>query len=242
MSSVGEHVSSGGTEAASDADWNADRDGAGMTPDDAAATAYDDHDRHHNGIAEGEREPMGKWLQGHADHIGLSVEDGLKSVIGPAAILHNGSLAQKRELLGSMIDEFQIHPEPSAETTAQYDEFGDLVGGAPMQSAGQVIQTAEQAAPVVQQFLAANPAAQDGQVQERMLAVAEDMKRQGFQPDLPTMLYWAVEGQHQADAAQLSRAKSANVQVSGSGRSGPTGGDQSDDLHAIIHGLTPQNF
>ena len=145
MSDIGEHVSTA-SEAASDADWSADKDGAGMNTEDAVASAYDDWDRGAHGISESERAPMGQWLQGHADHIGLSVEDGLKSVIGPAAVLHNGSQAQKRELLGSMIDEFQIHPEPSAET-AQYDEFGDPVGGAPMQSAGQVIQTAEQAAP-----------------------------------------------------------------------------------------------
>ena len=240
MADIGEHVSTGSTEAASDADWSADTDGAGMNVDDAVADAYDAWDRGAHGISEGERSDMGQWLKGHADHIGLSVEDGLKSVIGPAAVLHNGSQAQKRELLGSMIDEFQIHPEPSAETAQQFDEFGDPMGGAPMQQgAGQVIQTAEQAEPVVQQFIAANPAAQDGQVQERMIEIAEDMRSKGFAPDLPTMLHHALASQQAQDAETVARAKQAGGMVSGGARSGPTG-SQSDDLADIIDQAMPR--
>ena len=232
MADIAEHISTSG-EAASDE--------AGMSIEDAVTSSYDDFDRAENGIAEGERSDMGRWLKGHADHVGLSVEDGLKSVIGPAAVLHNGSLQQKRELLGSMIDEFQIHPEPSAETAQQYDEFGDAVGGASMQGAGQVIQTAEQAAPFVQQFIAQNPAAQDPAIQGVMLAVAEDMRWKGYQPDLPTMLYHALASQQAQDAETVARAKAADVQVSGGGRSGPTG-SQSDDIGDIIGSQLPRNF
>ena len=233
-----EHVSTG-TEAPSDADWSADRDGAGMDMNDAVESTYNDWDRDAHGIAEGERSDMGRWLKGHADHVGLSVVDGLKSVIEPAAILHNGSLQQKRQLLGETIDQFQIHPEPGAET-AQYDEFGDPVGGAPMQSAGQVIQTAEQAAPFVQQFIQQNPAAADPAIQDIMLDVAADMQRQGFQPDLPTMLYHAVASQQAQDAETVARAKAADVQVSGGGHSAPSGGPQSDDISDVLNEITPR--
>ena len=222
-----------------DTGGEAPSDETGMTTADATADAYDSWDRKAHGISEGERTDIGEWLKGHADHIGLSVEDGLKSVIGPAAVLHNGSLAQKRELLGSMIDQFQIHPEPSAET-ARYDEFGDPAPAAPMQGSGQTIRSEEQAAPVVQAFVAANPAAQDAAVQERMIEVAQDMQRQGYQPDLGTMLYHALSSQQAQDAETVARAKAADVQVSGGGRSGPSGGSQSDDISDVLNEITPR--
>ena len=238
MSDIGEHVSTS-SEAASDADWSADKDGAGMNVEDAVADAYDSWGRDAHGISEAEREPMGKWLQGHANHIGLSVKDGLASVIQPAAVLHNGSQQQKRELLGTMIDEFDIRTIPTAEA-ARYDEFGDPAGGAPMQGSGQTIRSEEQAAPVVQAFVAANPAAQDAAVQERMIEVAQDMQRQGYQPDLGTMLYHALSSQQAQDAETVARAKAADVQVSGGGRSGPSGGSQSDDISDVLNEITPR--
>ena len=261
MSDIGEHVSVSG-EAASDADWSAPEDGKGMTIEDAATSAFDDLDRAANGISEGEREPMGKWLKGHADHIGLSVEDGLKSVIAPAAILHNGSQEQKRELLGTMIDNFQIHPEPSAETAQQYDEFGDAIQ--PMQydttpQQGQVIGTEAQAQQVIAEFIRDNPAAQSADVQDRMILVAEGMRAQGFQPDLASVYQTATgeypqarnhgalrhkwEADRQAEEkVKVEAAKRANVQISGSGTSAPTGGNQSDDIIDLLDSVVPKGW
>ena len=84
-------------EAPSDPDWNAKSDpsepfdGKGMTPGDAATSAYDDHDRHHNGIAESEREGLGKFLKHHADAVGTNVIDGVNSLIDPAVTLRHGT-------------------------------------------------------------------------------------------------------------------------------------------------------
>ena len=62
----------------------------GMSVSDAATSAFDDADRAHNGIAEGERESVGQYLKYHADAVGTSVISGLNSLIEPAITLRHG--------------------------------------------------------------------------------------------------------------------------------------------------------
>ena len=95
-------------EAPSDPDWNAPLDGKGMTPDDAATSAFDDHDRAHHGIAEGEREEIGGFLKGHADAAGTTVRDGLNALISPAVALRHGNMETKRHVVGQIIDDYSV--------------------------------------------------------------------------------------------------------------------------------------
>lgn len=104
---VGEHVSTRD---------EAPPDESGMSAGDAAASAYDDHDRVHNGIAEGERESFGQYLKGHADHVGVGVTEGVGVLVDTAVVLRNGSQDQKRQMIGHMIDNHDIRPETTAES------------------------------------------------------------------------------------------------------------------------------
>ena len=108
-------------------------DDTGMTPTDAAESSYDDWDRGQHGIAEGERQPMGQWLKYNADYVGTTVRDGLESLVGTASALRNGSQQEKRAMLGHLIDEYQVSPEPTAEAAPQLDATGDADFGQPLQ-------------------------------------------------------------------------------------------------------------
>ena len=147
----------------------------GMSIDDAAASAYDDQDRARNGIAEGERENLGKYLKGHADAVGVSVIDGLNSLIEPAVALRHGTMQEKRAVLGHLVDEYQIQDVPAAAQSRPV-EYGPPATGAD----GQPVVSEGEALVEVEQFIAANPVAQDEQIQDHMLHIIEDMRRQGF--------------------------------------------------------------
>ena len=58
----------------------------GMSVADAVSSSYDDHERATDGIAEGERENLGKYLKSHFDAVGMTVIDGLDSLIQPALL------------------------------------------------------------------------------------------------------------------------------------------------------------
>ena len=110
-----------------------------------------------------------------------------------------------------------------------------------------IIENEGQANAAIQTFVAANPIAQDGEIQERMISVAQDMRAQGYQPRLDVMLSHAVQNdpryseqaRRSQEDAQVSRAKSANVQISGGGNS-PSGAGQSADVGDILDELVPR--
>ena len=108
-------------------------DETGMSVEAAATSAYDDHDRAENGIAGGERETMGKLLKTNAYYAGTTVRDGLTSLVATASALRNGSQQEKRQMLGHLIDEHQISPEPTTEAAPQLDATGDADFGQPLQ-------------------------------------------------------------------------------------------------------------
>ena len=211
----------------------------GMSVDDAATSAFDDHQRATDGIAEGERESVGKYLKGHADAVGVSVIDGLTSLIEPAVTLRHGSMQDKRALLGHIVDNYGIEDVPTVQSQAP--EYGPPAAGAD----GQPIITEAEAEATVAQFISENPVAQDAQIQDFMIHVVGDMRSRGYQPDLAQAFEIAVanhphysaqaQGARQAD--EVARARAASGQVSGSGSSSPN--QTSDDVADIISELTP---
>ena len=125
--------------------------------------------------------------------------------------------------VGAEMDFYQISPPPEtpAPPPPVVDEFGDLVGQPEDQSPEN-------------EFLNANPIARDPHIHAAMLHVAEDMVRQGYPPDLQTMLRVAIE----QEGEQVKRAKAASVQVSGAGNVTPSGG--SADIGDILDELVPR--
>ena len=237
---IGPHVSERG-EAPSDPDWNDQSDpinGKGMTPDDAASSAFDDWDTGQHGISEGNRVEIGQHLKYHADSAGVSVVDGLNALIQPAVVLRHGSMQEKRQLLGGVVDDYNVQDVPTVQSQAP--EYGPPAAGAD----GQPVSEAEAEATVAQ-FISANPIAQDEQIQDFMIHVVGDMRSRGYQPDLAQAFEIAVanhphysaqaQGARQAD--EVARARAASGQVSGSGSSSPN--QTSDDVGAIINELTP---
>ena len=244
---IGPHISERG-EAPSDPDWNADADGKGMSVDDAAESAFDDHDRLRNGIAEGERVEMGRHLKGLADSVGLSVRDGLGTVIKPFIDLGSGDIKKQRAVIDGLIDHYSITPVPeAAPAAAEYE---------------QPIATEAQAEVAIQAFTEANPLAADPHVLGAMVDIAHETRRQGYQPSIQQVYAAAVSAdarfagqvreaqaeqakqqrhaEHQrqaADPERVARAKQAGVQVSGSGVAAAN--QASDDLGAIIGEMTP---
>ena len=220
-----------GGEAASDA--------SGMSVEDAATSAYDDADRRENGIAEGERENLGQYLKGHADSAGVSVIAGLDSLIQPAVALRHGNIETKREVIGRIVDDYGVQPMPLAEPEPLYNDVPTAEPAGAEQPA-----TADEQIAVISDFIARNPVAQDQRVQSNMVAVLDDMARQGFEPNLETAFQHAVaadsrysesarQSQAQAEeAAHLARAKTGTGQISGGGSTAPS--SPSDDLDAII--------
>lgn len=221
-------------------------DASGMTPDDAATSSFDDWDRSQNGIAEGERENLGKHLKYHADAAGTTIPAGLDSLIGTAISLRHGSAEQKRETIGGLIDEYNIHAMPSAEPSAETElTYADIVDPA----SGEAIGDEAAGMRVVQDFIAANPAAGDTAIQAAMIDVVADMRRQNYTPRLDVALQYALardprfsgaaqQAQTQAaDAAHLARAKQGTGQVSGGASTAPSA--RSDDIADIIGAMVP---
>ena len=215
-------------------------DESGMSAEDAATSAYDDWDRGQNGIAEGEREPMGKWLKDHADAAGTDVQTGLGALVETAAVLRNGDPESKRSMLGLLADTYNVTPMPSAEAPTQaHDEFGD-----PVEQHQAPIATEAEAAEVVTDFIGANPAAGDPQIQAAMVEVAGMMQQQGLAPHLPTMFKAAVDAdprfsdspRQAQEADHMERARRASVQVTGGGAVSPSR-SQSDDVGDILNEL-----
>ncbi len=224
-------------------------DASGQTVDDAVESAYDTWDEGQHGIAEGDRVPMGQWLQRHARDAGTTVKGGLESLVATTAVLRGGDQEQKRQMIGHLVDQYGIRERPGAENPAPaIDEFGDPAAQYPQESVtpyaasvGEIV-GADPAA--VGQFLAANPIARDPQIQVAMVEVAQEMLRQGLQPDGQTMLSVAIdqvgprEPQQAQDARHVAQARAASGQVSGSGNSAAN--QASDDLDAVLNELTPQ--
>ena len=228
-----------GGEAASDTN--------GMTPDDAASSAYDDWDRGAHGIAEGEHREMGMCLKSHADSAGVTVRDGLNSLLVPAIALRHGNMADRRKVIDGLIDDYDVHAVPEAEAAPARVEYE------------QPIATEEQGAAAIELFTQANPIAGDPQVLAAMVDVAADIRSQGRQPSLQEVYAHAVSadprfapqvrqalaGQTEqrreaeyrrqaADPERVARAKQGSVQVSGGGRSAPSSYSPSDDIDDII--------
>ena len=220
-------------------------DESGMSMDDAVSSAFDDHQRATDGIAEGERESLGKHLKFHADSAGTTVIGGLNALIEPAVALRHGDLTTKREVIGNLIDEYNVHPVPEAEPAPVAVEYGQPAHD----GAGQPITTEEQALDAVAQFANEHPGAQDELVVDHMTFLAHDMRRQGITPTLEAVYHYATvndprfsESARQAqaqgqEAAHLARARAGAVQVAGSGNVTPSA--PSDDLDAIIREQIP---
>ena len=191
-------------------------------------------------ISESARTVWGPELQKIATHEGTDVRNGINSLVSAHIAKRHGSPEAKRQALGQEIDFYQINPMPMAEAAPQADGLSDP-------GTGQVIQTEAQAAPVIQAFMEANPTAQDGEIQERMISVAQNMRAQGYQPSLTTMLEHAVAAdpryneqvQRAQEADQVARARAASVQVSGAGNSTSAAGG-SADVGAILDELVPR--
>ena len=213
-------------------------DESGMTVDDAVASSYDAWDETEHGISESARTVWGPELKKIADHEGTNVRDGINTLVSTHINKRYGSPEIKRQALGVDIDAYQINPMPTAEPAPQADGLSDP-------GTGQVIQTEEQGTAVIQDFMQANPIAQDAQIQESMISVAADMKRQGYAPHLPTMFMHAVQNdpryseqaQLARDADHLERARAASVQVSGAGSTAPSG--TTDDIGGILDEMIP---
>ena len=212
-------------------------DSEGMSVEDAATSAYDDHDRATNGIAEGERVGLGQHLKGHADAAGTTVIGGLNYLVDAAVGLRTGDQATKREVIGALIDEHGVHAMPMADDPAPAYATPTNEGQQPI--------TEEQGMAAVQSFIEQNPVARDERIQDHMIYIVNDMRAQGFQPDLGRALEIAVashprfsqQAQAETDAATVARARAAAVQVSGGANTAPRGG--SDDIGAILDELIP---
>ena len=208
----------------------------GMSVEDAVSSSFDDHQRATDGIAEGERESLGKHLKFHADSAGTTVIGGLNALIKPAVALRHGDMTTKREVIGSLIDEYGVHPVPEAEPAPVAVEYGQPAHDG---NGGQVV-SEEAGMAHVQEFIAANPVAADDLIQDHMTYIVADMRAQGYQPDLGRALEIAIqhhprysESARQAvEADHLARAKQGTGQVSGGGNVTPN--SPSDDLDAII--------
>ena len=217
----------------------------GMSVEDAATSAFDDADRRENGIAEGERESLGQHLKFHADSAGTTVIGGLNALIEPAVALRHGDLTTKREVIGNLIDQYDVRPVPEAEPAPEAVEYGQPAHD----GEGQPIATEEQALDAVAQFAREHPGAQDELVVDHMTWLAHDMRRQGFQPTLEAVYQHAIandpryspqarQAQAQAqDTEHLARAKQGTGQVSGGGNTSPN--SPSDDLETIIREQLP---
>ena len=160
----------------------------GMSVEDAVNSSFDDHQRATDGIAEGERENLGKYLKYHADAVGTTVIGGLNSLLEPALALHTGDLTAKRKVIGDLIDAHNIHPLPEAEPAPVAVEYGQPAHD----GAGQPINTEEQALDAVAQFANEHPGAQDEKVVDQMTFIAHDMRRQGITPTLEAVYHYAT--------------------------------------------------
>ena len=208
-------------------------DDTGMTPADAVESAYDSWDEQAHGISEASRQTWGPELKKMADHEGTNVRDGVNALVSSHINKRYGSPEIKRQALGAEIDAYQIYPVPEAEAAPQAADHG-------FTDTGQSIQNEEQAHAAIQDFVAANPAAQDAAIQERMIEVAGEMQRQGFQPHLGTMYQHAVaqdprfndQARRAQQDDQVARAKAASVQVSGGANSAGSvnASDEIDDI------------
>ena len=211
-------------------------DESGMSMDDAVSSSFDDHQRATDGISEGERESLGKHLKFHADSAGTTVIGRLNALIEPAVALRHGDLTTKREVIGNLIDQYDVRPVPEAEPAPVAPEYGQPAHD----GEGQPIATEEQALDAVAQFASEHPGAQDEKVVDQMTFIAHDMRRQGLTPTLEAVYHYATvndprfsESARQAvEADHLARAKQGTGQVSGGGNTSPS--SPSDDLDAII--------
>ena len=232
----------GAGEAPSDADWNSSDDGKGMTLDDATESTYNDWDEQQHGISEASRTVWGPELKKMADHEGTNVRDGVNALVSSHINKRYGAPEIKRQAILTDIDAYQINAVPTVEAAPQYDATGDADFGQPSQP----ILDQAQANEAVSDFVQSNPVAGDPSIQAAMISVAEDMVRQGHTPHLPTMLQHAVKGDPRysqaaaqaQEADQVARAKAANVQVSGGGKSTGAAG-QSSDVGDILDELVP---
>ena len=234
---IGPHVSERG-EAPSDPDWNAQydprnpTDGKGMAPDDAVASAFDDWDTGQHGISEGDRVEIGQHLKFHADSAGVSVVDGLDALIEPAVILKHGTMEQKRQLVGYVVDNYNVQDVPVVQSEAI--DYGGA-DGQPGVSEGQAMAGADA---TVAQFISANPAAQDEQIQSDMTNIVQNMWQQGYRPGAQQALGEALQIAIEHQAEQVGRARAASGQVTGASPASAAN-QASDDLGDIIGSLTP---
>ena len=217
-------------------------DESGMDVGTAVESAFDDWDEREHGISESARTVWGPELKKVADHEGTNVRDGINALVSSHINKRYGSPEIKRQAIGADIDAYQINPLPTEAAPQAVEHI------TPVADTGHVIETEGQANAAIQTFVATNPIAQDGEIQERMISVAQDMRQRGFQPDLTTMLHHAVQGDprfneqvRQAQQAdEVARAKAANVQISGGGNSTVAGLSKPTDIGDILDELVPR--
>ena len=206
----------------------------GPSVQDAVEGNFNEQDTREHGISEADRVPLGQHLKRYADSVGTDVISGINSMLAPTAILHAGSMEQKRAVIGGLVDNFGIQDVPAARDPG----------------AGQL--SPEQSQAAVNDFIAQNPAAADETVQFHMLNYLNQMREQGYAPDLGQAFQNSVAAHPQYDELvqqahaqqQASQAREAQRQampgvgmVSGSGTSAAN--QASDDLDSIISEATP---
>ena len=195
----------------------------GPSVQDAVEGNYNEQDTRAHGIAEADRIPLGQHLKGYADSVGTDVISGINSMLAPTAILHAGSMEQKRAVIGGLVDNFGIQDIPQARDAAP------------------PILTEEQGNEAVSNFIAQNPGAQDETVQTHMLHHLTQMREQGFAPDLEVAYAHSVVAHPQYNELARQGQRQARPDpgmVSGSGASAAN--QASDDLDDIINELTPR--
>ena len=228
---------------------------------DAATSAYDDHDRKANGLAEVDAHIIGRQLKPLADHEGVSVPDGMAALTRQHVALRYGNPEAKRQTLAQVMDGYGVVPqvgdqmiearENSERLSAALNDPGDArhdeavalvqqdwaarqVGGY-QQQVGQYEQQIDGFARATDnKGNLAHP--HFAEVYEDMVGIAEATTARGKQPDLQTVYRQALlENPRLRQAEQVRRARQGAGMLSGSGGA-DTGhrGDTSDDLDSII--------
>ena len=217
---------------------SSDKDGMNVT--DAVISSFDDSERAVDGIAQGERQKVGRWLKGHADAVGTDVVTGVNSLLQPAIALRHGTMETKRQVVAKLIDDYGVAPESGPAV----DEFGD-----PIQHP-----QGDPHANEVGAFMQGNPLfANDAQLQASMVNISQEMAARGEHFDMEALALEAASrdprfAQEMVSMKQRSaraneddnvqKAKAANVQVSGAGSSQPSGA--SDDAGDILDEIVPK--
>ena len=228
---------------------------------DAATSAYDDHDRAANGLAEVDAHIIGRQLKPMADAEGVSVPQGMAALVRQHAVMRYGDPETKRQawtqsadhygvkthVVQQGIDEQETHARLSEALNDPADALHEHAVALVNQdwAARQVGPYEQHVGQYEQQIDGFARATDDkgnlahphfAEVYEDMVGIAEATTARGKQPDLQTVYRQALlENPRLRQAEQVRRARQGSGMLSGSGGA-DTGhrGDTGDDLDSII--------